>query len=83
MTYFATVLILNKILDTIESQREIDRNNRILAKPNYSLKNSLKNQVVKIVDDRNVYNSNAKSIDERYREIVGNLESSINTDLFH
>lgn len=80
---FATVLILDKLLDTIESQREIDRNNRILAKPNSSLKNSLKNQVVRIVDDRNVYDSNAKSIDERYREIVDDLEASINSDLFH
>lgn len=80
---FATVLILDKLLDTIESQREIDRNNRILAKPNSNLKNSLKNQVVRIVDNRNVHDSKAKSIDERYREIVDNLESSINSDLFH
>jgi len=80
---FATVIVLEKLLDTIEAQREIDRNNRILAKPNSNLKNSLKNQVVKIVDNRNVYDPNAKSIDERYNEIVNNLESYINSDLFH
>src|SRR5699024_5664475 len=80
---FATALILDKLLDTIESQREIDRNNRILVKPDYKLKKNLKNKVVRIVDNRNVYDSNANSIDERYKEIVNNLESYINSDLFH
>lgn len=80
---FTTVIIIEKLLSTIEAHRENKRNNEILAKPNSILKASLKSQVVKIIDDRNTYNPDAKEVDERYIEIVDNLESSINLDLFY
>lgn len=73
--------MINKLLNNLEAKKERERFKRVTKRSSAHIILSLKKNVVDIVHDRTVYDSNRPEINELYNQIVNNLEKMIDDKL--
>ena len=75
------IIVINKILNALDKRKEKERFVKVTKRPTETIISSLKNNIVDIIHDRNIYDKNRPDTNALYEEIINDLDVVVTDQL--